>query len=96
MLDLIDVESVEIRLPDKLKNVDGLIIPGGESTTLTKLLKATGLFVPLKEFSETKAPRCIRYNEMYDLDWTMKEITETKSNLVICHHNNDGNYQNIS
>ena len=43
----------------------------------------------LKEFSEIKPVKCIRYNEMYDIEWTIKEITESKSNLVICHHKND-------
>ena len=43
----------------------------------------------LKEFSNIKPTKCIRYNEMYDIEWTIKEITESKSNLVICHHRND-------
>ena len=29
---------VEIRMPEQLKSCDGLVIPGGESTTLTKLM----------------------------------------------------------
>ena len=43
----------------------------------------------MKEFCKTKSPRCIRYNEMYDVDWTIKEIMKSRSNLVICHHEND-------
>ncbi len=33
------VGAVEIRLPEQLKDIDGLIIPGGESTTIDKLMK---------------------------------------------------------
>ncbi len=46
-------DCVRVRYKKDFSSLDGLIIPGGESTTLTKLLKATGLFVPLKEFAET-------------------------------------------
>lgn len=41
-------EAVEIRKPAELEGVDGLIIPGGESTTLLKLMDAWG-FVPALE-----------------------------------------------
>jgi len=37
------VESVEVRKPDALEAVDGLIIPGGESTTLLRLMEHWGL-----------------------------------------------------
>jgi 5'-phosphate synthase pdxT subunit len=39
------VEAVEIRKPEALETVDGLILPGGESTTLLRLMEASG-FVP--------------------------------------------------
>ncbi len=38
MLDLIGIESTEIRKVQQLNEIDGLIIPGGESTTIVKLL----------------------------------------------------------
>lgn len=38
MLKKCGVESVQIRKPDEMENIDGLIIPGGESTTIAKLL----------------------------------------------------------
>jgi 5'-phosphate synthase pdxT subunit len=44
----IEVESTEVRKPAELEAVDGLIIPGGESTTLLKLMSA-GEFVPALE-----------------------------------------------
>ena len=41
-------DTVEVRKPDELAGLDGLIIPGGESTTLLKLMDAWG-FVPALE-----------------------------------------------
>ena len=48
-------------------------------------------FKPLemKNFSEVESLRGLRYNEMYDVQWTLKEIEESKSNIIICHHRND-------
>jgi hypothetical protein len=43
----------------------------------------------VKGFAQSKFKKCIRYNEMYDREWTVKEITESKSDIVICHHHND-------
>jgi hypothetical protein len=42
-----------------------------------------------KNFRDVDALRCLRYNEMYDKDWTATEIMRSKANLVICHHEND-------
>ena len=44
------VDTREIRLADELANIDGLIIPGGESTTIGKLAVDFGLMQPLREF----------------------------------------------
>ena len=41
-------EAVEVRTPADLEGVDGLIIPGGESTTMDKLLDWSGLREPLQ------------------------------------------------
>lgn len=50
MLEKIGVESFEIRqLHDFAQPIDGLIIPGGESTTLRKLLRDTQLLQPIQE-----------------------------------------------
>ncbi len=40
-----------MRLPEHLNGLDGLIIPGGESTTISKLAIAFGLMQPLREFA---------------------------------------------
>ena len=51
----IGVETTEVRLPEQLEELDGLIIPGGESTTIGKLAVAYGLMEPLRRFGEVKA-----------------------------------------
>jgi len=50
MLRAIGAKSMEIRLPTDLANVQGLIIPGGESTTIGKLARTFGLIEPLQDF----------------------------------------------
>jgi 5'-phosphate synthase pdxT subunit len=55
MLQLIGVETAEVRLPGQLENLDGLIIPGGESTTIGKLAVAYDLMEPLRRFGSEKA-----------------------------------------
>ncbi|MCJ7534969.1 MAG: pyridoxal 5'-phosphate synthase glutaminase subunit PdxT [Anaerolineales bacterium] len=49
------VESRQVRLPDHLEALDGLIIPGGESTTIGKLAEAYNLIQPIKEFAAQHA-----------------------------------------
>lgn len=43
-------EAVEIRKPEELAGVDGLILPGGESTTMLKFLERGGFLDALREF----------------------------------------------
>ena len=42
-LEKLDIEAVPVRLPDELTGVDGLIIPGGESTTISRLMTSYNL-----------------------------------------------------
>lgn len=51
MLERLGVAAVEVRLPQELDGLDGLIIPGGESTTIGKLAEMYGLMEPLREFA---------------------------------------------
>ena len=53
MLERIGARAREVRSADDLKFIEGLIIPGGESTTMLKLMRDEGLFEPLREFAET-------------------------------------------
>ncbi len=50
------VETSEVRLPRQLDELDGLVIPGGESTTITKLMEIYGLVEPVKQFAESGKP----------------------------------------
>ena len=43
----------------------------------------------LNGFTDIEQKKCIRYNEMYDTEWTKKEIKESGADIVICHHLND-------
>lgn len=54
MLRSLGVETVEVRLPSDLEELDGLIIPGGESTTIGKLAVEYGLIEPLRDFARNK------------------------------------------
>jgi 5'-phosphate synthase pdxT subunit len=47
-------EPVYVREREQLSQIDGLIIPGGESTTMLKLMRYEGLFEPIAEFGRTK------------------------------------------
>jgi 5'-phosphate synthase pdxT subunit len=55
MLKRLGVETTEVRLPHHLDGLDGLIIPGGESTTIGKLSVDFGLLEPLREFGKSHA-----------------------------------------
>jgi 5'-phosphate synthase pdxT subunit len=50
----IGAQTAEARLPEHLADLDGLIIPGGESTTIGKLAVAYGLIEPLRQFGKEK------------------------------------------
>lgn len=43
----IGVQSVEVRTPEQLNSVDALLMPGGESSTMSQLLESSGLFDPI-------------------------------------------------
>jgi 5'-phosphate synthase pdxT subunit len=46
-LERLGVAAVEVRTPSELDDVDALVLPGGESTTMSMLLERSGLFEPL-------------------------------------------------
>ena len=53
ILSKLDVEAPEVRLADELDGLNGLIIPGGESTTIGKLAVDFGLMEPLRNFARS-------------------------------------------
>lgn len=56
MLRGLGVDAVEVRLPEELRAVDGLIIPGGESTTIGKIATQYGLIEPIRELAAQGKP----------------------------------------
>jgi len=50
MLRRLDVDAVEIRKPEELEGLDGLVVPGGESTTFMRLMRLYGLDEALRRF----------------------------------------------
>jgi len=52
----LNVEAPPIRLPHELDVLDGLIIPGGESTTMLRLMESFGLSQPIREMARDGLP----------------------------------------
>ncbi len=50
----LDAETREVRVPADLESVDSVIIPGGESTTITRLIARYGLGDPLRRFARSQ------------------------------------------
>lgn len=45
----LDAEPVEVRRPEHLAGIDAIVMPGGESTTMSMLLESSELFAPLRQ-----------------------------------------------
>lgn len=56
MLRRLGVEAVEVRKPEQLAGLDGLIIPGGESTTMGLIAEQWGLVEPLRAWVQEGRP----------------------------------------
>lgn len=50
----VGAESMQVRSAGELERIDALVIPGGESSTMLKLIEETGLKEPLERFGQTK------------------------------------------
>ncbi len=51
MLRRLGADVVEVRLPEQLERLDGLVIPGGESTAIMRLIRLYGLEDAIREFA---------------------------------------------
>ncbi|SFP90625.1 pyridoxal 5'-phosphate synthase glutaminase subunit PdxT [Salibacterium halotolerans] len=51
-----DVETVIVKRTDQLDALDGLVFPGGESTTMRRLVNKYGFYEPLREFAAAGKP----------------------------------------
>lgn len=58
MLRELAAEVVEVRLPEHLEGLDGLVIPGGESTAITRLMRLYGLEQAIREFAAPVLGTC--------------------------------------
>jgi len=52
MLRRLGADVVEVRLPEQLDGLDGLVIPGGESTAIARLMRLYGLEEPIRRFEQ--------------------------------------------
>ena len=58
MLRELGADAVEVRLPEQLDGLDGLVIPGGESTAITRLMRLYGLEEAIRSFAEPVFGTC--------------------------------------
>ena len=56
MLSRLDAEAVQVRQPSDMDGIDGLIIPGGESTTIGKLMERYSLREPILGLAKAGKP----------------------------------------
>jgi 5'-phosphate synthase pdxT subunit len=56
ILEKLGAQAIPVRKPDELKGLSGLILPGGESTTIMNLMHSFDLLKPLKELSHNGLP----------------------------------------
>ena len=56
ILKSLGIGAIDVRYEEDIDNIDGLIIPGGESTTMGKLIKTLGLYDKLKSRIENNMP----------------------------------------
>jgi len=56
VLDSLGATSMEVRTPDDLRDLDGMVIPGGESTTITKAIERDGLAGAIRSHAERGRP----------------------------------------
>jgi 5'-phosphate synthase pdxT subunit len=56
VLEKLGAAAIPVRKPEELTGLDGLIIPGGESTTMLNLMHSFSLFEPLKELAKSGLP----------------------------------------
>ncbi|MAH49186.1 hypothetical protein CMI37_25400 [Candidatus Pacearchaeota archaeon] len=70
---------------DNNKTVDGNL----EANNFTPDLIVGYKPLETKGFADSKFTKCLRYNEMYDDEWTLSEINKSAVDIVVCHHKND-------
>lgn len=56
VLSQLDCEPILLKSPDGLEGIDGIVLPGGESTTMAMLLESSGIYSPLKSMLKDGLP----------------------------------------
>lgn len=54
LLKTLGADAIAVKTEEQLQSVDGLVIPGGESTTISKLLVIFGMLEPVRKFAQSK------------------------------------------
>ncbi len=67
MLRRLDVDAIEVRKPEQLKDLDGLVVPGGESTTFMRLMRLYGLDEAIRAFDRPILGTCAGMIVLADL-----------------------------
>ena len=58
MLERLGVDAIEVRKPEQLGDLDGLVVPGGESTTFIRLMRLYGLDEAIRTFDRPILGTC--------------------------------------
>lgn len=82
MLKSIQVEGAIVKKTEELDGVDGLIIPGGESTTIGRLMKEYGFIERIRDFSRQKKPIFGTCAGMISLATNIKDQQESYLQLM--------------
>lgn len=54
LLKTLGADAIAVKTEEQLRSIDGLVIPGGESTTISKLLVIFGMLEPVRKFAQSK------------------------------------------
>ena len=54
LLKRLGISSIEVRYPDQFNDINGLVLPGGESSVISDLIVRNDLLEPIVEFSRVK------------------------------------------
>ncbi|WP_024794923.1 pyridoxal 5'-phosphate synthase glutaminase subunit PdxT [Tomitella biformata] len=73
------VETLEVRTPAQLDRVDGLVLPGGESTAMSRLLKIFAMVEPLREAVAAGLPM---YGSCAGMILLASEVLDTRADAV--------------
>lgn len=82
MIEMAGAEGVVIKRPEQLEEIHGLIIPGGESTTIGKLMRAYGFIEEIRSFAADRKPVFGTCAGMILVAKQIKDQTETHLKLM--------------